>query len=401
MKQTLGLCRREGGINIHTALQAFRLRLICAFTACALVLAPGLAPAADDPEYLAEYKLYNQALDDGDAEAAARHGRAAWQAAETALGDHRLTAILAYNYGKLVLFSDANAALPALERAKELLDAGVAELPAGELGVYFAYAQFVVSGDGRRRKNRLRQALMDFGEAGYADPNVASMWLHVATNDVNDKQYDRAKESAKFAEAAISVSRPNESRLLAQAILLSGIARLVPFPREISDVRAAHEDFTRAEQLFPLQKNLETFDKVLAKILVWHAAARAALHSEGETAFPEGEESLPAASRPFAFYFEEAKPQYECGYEWDKRVPPRFPFRAELQGHIGAVLIGYRLGDDIFVHDARILAETSSDPFGKTALKSMENWRLKAPPPDDPACRENRITQFTFEFKSE
>lgn len=131
----------------------------------ALSVLGGAAQAAD---YVVEYRAYNEALAGGDHAAAARHALAAWKAAEEALGDHKTTAVLAYNYGQLVLFENPEAALPALTRAKDLLEAGLVELPREDLNVSIAYAIFKVRGERKEFSEPLRAALVRRDESGAA-----------------------------------------------------------------------------------------------------------------------------------------------------------------------------------------------------------------------------------------
>jgi hypothetical protein len=66
-------------------------------------LAAGSTSRADNEQYLIEYRAFREALTAGNGAAATSHAHAAWQAAETELGNHPTTAILAYNYARLLL----------------------------------------------------------------------------------------------------------------------------------------------------------------------------------------------------------------------------------------------------------------------------------------------------------
>jgi TonB family protein len=365
--------------------------------AAALVLVCAARAVAQEapPQYLVAYRAYNAALEAGEHAAAVGHARSAWDAAEQELGDHRLTAILAFNYGRLVLFDDAEGAQVALQRARGLLEAGIADLAPGETQLYARYADFAADGPTWREADRLREALLAFPlDAPNPDASLAPMWLRLATYDTAEERFHKAKESAVMAERAILAVNPGWKEALAQAILLQGIAHLVSYPREVEDVQAAHNDIVRALKLFEPQDDIDSFDPLFAQVLAWTAAANAALHALGNEDYPDHEgtdlerrEDLPV----FRF-----RAGTDCPtLEWE-RVAPDYPRRALREGYIGAALIGYRLAADGTVQDARVLAEVPRETFGETALEAVQQWRVKEMPEGDPACFRNLTTTIQF-----
>lgn len=366
------------------------------------LLTVGAAPpsAAEDPEpYLVEYRAYNAALASGATEAAARHARAAWEAAEQSLGDHRLTAILAYNYGRLVVFSDAGQAHAALERASQLGEAGIADLAPGELRLYGDYARFEAGGLKRRDADRLRETLTAIGLDGAdINPDLAPMWLRLASHDALEERFRKARESAAMAESAILKAAPDSIHARANAIAIGGIARLVPHPRKVTDVQAAHNEFSRARRLFGPQEDIDTFDPLLAKIMAWNTAAWSALGAMGKEDFPDHDDPDEAGAEPAPPTFRyQADPAIECGtVAWARRDAPNYPATPLRKGYIGAVLVGFRIGDDLAVHDARVLAEVPNATFGEAALRAVRQWRVAAPATGGPECNRNRLTFFRF-----
>lgn len=358
-----------------------------------------VAGAQEVEHYLVEYRAYDAALRSGDGASAIRHARAAWDAAEQALGDHRLTAILAYNYGRLLLFTDAAKANAALQRSRELLAAGIADLTPEHVNAYADYAQFVADGTKRRHADRLRETLTAIG---LDDPGIMSdlapMWLRLASHDALEERYRKARDSAAMAEVAIRQAAPDATQALAEAIVLRGIARLVPYPREVEDLQAAHNEFVRALALFEPQQDLDSFDPLFAQILAWDHATGSALQAMGRDDYPDHEEDPAKEDAEDRHIFAHwADPSITCGdIEWTARDAPRYPMSALRRGYIGAVLIGFRLGEDLRVHDARVLAEVPQEEFGEEALRSMEDWRASALPAGDPACLQNLTTAFRF-----
>ncbi len=345
--------------------------------------------AQEEPRYLSEYKAYTQATEDGDSEAAKRHGYAAWQVAEEMLGDNKLTGILAFNYGQLVIFSNTEAALTALRRAKELQDAGLVELPSNDLTLFLAYAEFESNRRRWRQANKLRDALEAAEQAEVVTVEIATMWLHLASSDFESKRYKDAIASASKAEQAYKLSSPDSIQPRANAIVIAGASKLIPFPRKLEDVVSAHTDFGRAIRLFSPQKDFESFDPIFAQALGWWAASDAAIATLGK----DHGEVIEAPSSPVPPAFEIAADAPEdCGAEWEVRKPPKYPRTAS----IGAVIAVFDLGDDIYVHNPRILSEVPVETFSKDVLRSMKKWKLKSPTVDHPNCRKNLVTQFTF-----
>lgn len=348
------------------------------------------ASGADDPPYLVEFRAYKAALDAHDITAAETHARAAWQAAEDTLGNHRLTAILAYNYGRMVLFDDDGSALAPLRRARELHEADVADLSANKVQLYSDYAEFTVSERKERDADRLRETLdaVGIGAAGVRS-DLATMWLSLATSDIINEEYPEARKSAAQAEAAI-LKAGGDERSRASAILIGAIARVVPYPKEAEDVKAAHDDLVDARSLFPLQDDLDSFDPLLAKIIAWEAATNVTLKM---LHFDEPADVANAETQSVPPLFKGAIGCEEV--EWVERIAPEYPSRALRQGTIGAVVVGFRIGDDFRIRDARVLAEVPGDTFGEGVLESISGWQAKELPAD-PACHQNLTTAVMF-----
>ena len=348
------------------------------------------AVAQEPPTYQSEYNAYNQAVENGDRDAAERHGRAAWQLAEETLGDHQVTGILAFNYGQLVIFSNAKDARTALRRANKLREAGLVDLPEMDLNLFLAYAEFVPNRQRPRQTRALREALLAVEQSGVITTDTATMWLHLAIREFQYKRYDEAVIAGEKAEAAFDQVAPDNFQQKANAIVIAGAAKLTPVPRKIETVESARRDFHRAIFLFPAQEDFESFDRVLAQAHGWSAAADAALGVLGKS-----QEEINKGSPGPWFKLRADRPD-NCNVEWESRPKPRYPSVAAGRGYIGAVMVVYDLGDDLAVHNPRVLSEVPVKTFSRDVLKNMKTWKLKSPPVDHPACRQLRTTQFTF-----
>lgn len=382
---------------------------LAALAAASVFLAT--SAAAEDETFLAEYKLYNEALAAGDAASAEAHGHAAWQAAEAELGDHNLTAILAYNYGNLVVFTSPSKAGPALQRAQELREAGVADLPAPDLALRIAYTEFAAEENAKDKRGELRAILMsDAVKSLPPSEDLGRMWLRLASADVGAEDYGEALLSAEIAEAAFTALGQSQNTRRAQALLLSGIATMFQNKAMSDDILVANKIFVKAGKLFQPQRDIATFDRTLAEIFAWNNTAAAMLTSKYKFQddgskpktgtriklnIPESDISDPTQFSPFDYdaVFPGSKSSDECNIEWAERKPPKYPTR---KGYVGSALVGYRLTADLGVADPVILAEVPGEVFGEAAVKSMDNWRLAHAPVPESGCTENRLTVFTF-----
>jgi hypothetical protein len=384
-----------------TAMTSASIRIITvpALTAALSVLA-AYASATNTKAYLVEYQAYTAALASGDNETAEIHGLAAWKAAEESLGDHRLTGILAFNYGRLIIFKATEKAAVPLRRASELQQTGLVELPQGALRLYLSYAEFAASGFDEGPAEELRETLDAVGlREGSLIRDIAPMWLQLTVRDLDARDYRKAERSAAKAEAAITKADPNASRELAEVILLGAVASLGRAPWKIDNLEAAIEQFDRARRLFPPQKDLDSFDPLLAQVMAWQRASRRTLREEMGWAPPYSEEDdLPPAPPIFQY---QADDSLECGdLEWEEQASPRYPAGAWHHRYRGIVVLGYRLGDDLRVHGGRVLAEIPPrEQFGTASLAALSGWRVKSLPTGGSGCSYVRLFNFDFEYR--
>jgi|GEM_PF-1627231 len=389
-------------------------KFLCVIIAALTALAAGNA-TAQDKAYLEEYKAYNAALEAGDNAAAASHGYNAWQAAEQELGDNELTAILAYNYGQLVLITDPESALTALNRAAELQASGVADLPQKELAVYKTYAELALDPKRSRKRDDFRAALQSAdAETDEPGADLAMMWLRLASADVEHRDYKKGMASAAQAEATFLAAEPTAYRRRAEALLLLGIATMFENDAHPDGILRANQHFIEAVNLFPAQKDMQTFDRTLALILAWNNTAWAWLQSAAafqaypetytgsriQIAIPEKHKADPTKFSPFDYeaVFPAGKSSEACNIEWE-REPPKYPQKALQSGYVGTVLVGYNLSKEFKVADPIVLAEVPGEAFSEAAIESMAKWRIATAPDNDPACINNRLTVFTFVIK--
>jgi TonB family protein len=365
-----------------------------AFSQTAVEPTLALAPAEPDslPLHAAEALRYDDALARGDQKAAELHAYGAWRAAESELGDHRLTAQFAVGYGREVVLTDPALALGPLQRARALSEAGYPLPSKPLLALYLAYAKYATAA-GERDIRPLRDALYAAdGDPGKRAADDIVMWMEVAKVDLDEQRYEEADYAASKVESAIVIFEPDNEARLAEALLVRGVSRIAPKKRSLDDALNAIEYFQNGERLFAPQQSFETFDPTLAGIVGWNTAANAVIRKMSDD--PSVLARLKGRGAPL-FQSAVDKPK-NCGVEWDNRTAPKFPQNAVEKEEFGAVVAIFDLDAEGSVQNPRILAAAPSDAFNDSVLKAMRSWRLKAPSLDHPGCRRNMMTQFSF-----
>ncbi len=358
------------------------------------VIEPTTIGAAPSARHIAEAALYERALERGDKEAAETHAYAAWRAAETELGDHRRTAVLAFNYGREIAMSDATLARGVLARSRDLVEAGYDGPAMAMLDLYTAYADFAAVAPKNRNGKELREALI--ATEGATDRRPAHdvvMWLDIAKNDLDKDRFEQAVEAAGKAETAIIIFEPENERGLADVFLVRGVASLAPRKRTVDEALTAIEYLENGRRLIPAQKNYETFDPTLASLVGWSTAAAALVRTMTDD--PDVLALLDKETNN-ALFEKTADAPLDCLISWEERTPPEFPQTALAKHNFGAAVAVFDIGDDLSIQNVRILAHAPSDDFDDAVINAVSDWRLKFPPLDHPACRRNITTQFSF-----
>jgi len=372
--------------------------------AAALLAAAPIAEAFAD--YKADYRAYVAALEAGDAVAAIEAGKKTWRAAEAELGDHKTVAVLAFNYANIVAPSDPAAAVEPYERALALARAGVSDLSAPELEIALLDSRFR-SDDADATKSALRDALDTYAASGApATDRTIGAWRTLALVAIGTRTRNPSFDEADGYLAEAERIAPPDQQSLAEAQLLSGMVRIAGDRRSAQDIAEAVVLLDKAIASYAPQESIDRFDPQLALSLAWRQSIRALIESAGSapqfrtgSRIATSDDLQKAYERATASYDPQAdRPLFKdetagCQIEWKKRTPPPFPKGALVKSAIGAVLVGFDLGND-GVDRAVVLADLYGTGFGAAAVKSMADWRVANPPPAE--CRKNNLTFFSF-----
>jgi hypothetical protein len=120
--------------------------------------------------------------------------------------------------------------------------------------------------------------------------------------------------------------------------------------------------------MFPPQPSIKEFDEVLAKAIAYEGLISAFQESYGFEPEPQRNERSMASTVATGLCDQEIP--------WTKR---QMTFPRSQYGKNGAVLIGYHLGEDGAVTEARILGEVPGrSPFGERVLSQIVRWEAAA-----------------------
>ncbi|MEO0697347.1 MAG: hypothetical protein AAFY84_14740 [Pseudomonadota bacterium] len=358
----------------------------------------GIALAED---YRAAYKLYNEATAAGDVEAARKHAKSSWQAAETELGDHPTTAVLAYNYGFEMLFEDAEEAQKALARVTELLEAGTTEAPSVNFDLYVAYAAFRAA-----KKDEKKQSIRALGKRVRDDDKVDLSYsyergriaLEVASLALYNEDFRDADALAEISIKNFKSAVPDRPRIIAGAQLIKAVAITIPEPRKIDALIEADTLLHEAGKAYPPVASLDALNPTAMTVHAWITAMTSVAddsQSRDRRRFAKNRDQL-VRFNPINRGIEDEG--VVCAVTWEKREPPSFPLGALRRGYIGSVIIGYHLSSEGEVIEPRVLAEVTQPQFGEVAMASVDDW--KADVSDLPeACLRDQITSFAFVIK--
>jgi len=356
------------------------------------------------PEVLKPYKDYRTALASGDKKLAGKHALKAWEASESALGDHKTTGDLAYNYAKIApkgklkdRYKNYKLRVKAFKRAIELSthygnDAVLVEV---ERRIDHADLEIKVarSYDGKRRQYRKLDAIKDLdefivgnglsGTTFEGDLNV----LYARFYEL-DGEYEKAISSS---EKAIDIYNKRTDKHISQ---YEYFVRLF----KGNSHKKLEEEIEAALEYQVVMQNLE--------------GQLPADHVFVETAFQKWMTTRWEIEEAGLLEEAEAKGLCECwpyeNYKTKaiplKRVPPIMPRYAERSGH---VFVKYDVSEVGKPENVSVVSSSQS-LFEKAALESVEKWsftkltaEMKAEPEFNPDDRKNLTTKITFILSTE
>ena len=365
---------------------------------CIWILMAGAGLAASP--MVEAFQAYSAALAKGDVATANSEGEKAWKAAEKA-GNAKYSAILAYNLAELRLryLPKTDAVTPAARAytlAQASPDGGLAPASARVLAAATRY----VSAPGRSSRTALDQALKAFDASGlemtYPEFRAHLDLLKYAAKRSN---WRVLRQHALAAQKAYAAMQMDNKPLLASLKIYAAVALL----RQLK-YKKPEPVLDELQDVFKLM-GPQPYDHINQQVLnamTWFYAARI-LHRTIDSMQVVGVYTGHIKKK----YHESRKRNYhwpeitgrakDCSpIEWVKQEAPKYPSDMAKQGYVGAVLVGYSLGEDGIPYDIRVLAQVPDTTFGNVSAQSVRKWRAKPLPGVPLSCREKLVTPFRF-----
>ncbi|WP_298917521.1 energy transducer TonB [uncultured Algimonas sp.] len=360
------------------------IKKTCAAFALALCLAsPSAAQLPDSVK--TSYDAYVAAMKSGDADAVKTSARAAWQAAESTLGDHKSTGDLAFNYAAAQGKPIEKDQIEAVERSMELTDGYGADAPLTYLERGIVHIQLLRHRDKIRRARHAAIKLVD-----YADENGLSgstftgealtllAGMHASEGD--------GERAAEASERALTIFESATDGIRTVQHIHANLYRGYAHESDEDHMSAALRYQTVMEKTDGFDPG--TYPVVGTALGRW-IHMRGALRDAGR--LEEAEEKGLCQCWPYD------KPRNENVLPI-KRIPPVMPTEARQSGY---VVVEFDLTDEGRPTNERVITAWP-EYFEKPAMRSLGKWEYSARTPDQTdADRTDILATITFRLLDE
>jgi len=336
-------------------------------------------------EVMTSYKAYRTALKDKDAKGALKHAKAAWEAAEEHLGDHKTTGDLAQNYADInsgLTVSDSQ--IKAMKRAMDLssfygADGNETYLQRGVqlLGYYATNAEL-------RRSQKLAKELVSFSKENGLDRTIfyaETLTLHAATY-ITSRDGEKMK---KLTEEAIDV-----------------------FENPADDYQSAYPIFAHLYKGFGHEYDEEILEAALSYQKVMDSVGKLEYETHPIVGRALGRWSHMRGRLRRTGELDNARAAGLCDcWPYDiernesvkplKRTPPRFPGRARRTSVSGFTIVQFDLDDKGNTINPKKIVSWPQGVYEEAALKSLKSWEYSPRVEGETdADRKNLITTIRF-----
>ncbi|WOI54632.1 hypothetical protein [Parvularcula sp. LCG005] len=367
------------------------MRISLVLVAC---LWPTISVAAETPEYLLAYKAYDQALQEGDKQAAILQSKRAFRLGQNVENIDKTTLfLLAQNYIDLTLWTPTQDTVDAIKLCLNLDEDGFnsGDYSRLELELMAAFTNSKLNP--KQKFGPLQKAIEEAIAAGVDEKSLIIIIAKLQVVETmlargdNDAAYDYITPLYNLFRSTENVDRS----LMAQTAMLRAVSMLSdiehsPYSNHPFSVSDAYVEKIK-DGIIILTNALSLYDKpaptpdeidpMPLALTMWYSIARTYVGSFEIEAMQDREfEGLRnPADLPELYQF---WPQ-ECSDKvvWN-REPPRIPSVALRKAYNGVAFISYGFDQQGRAKDVRLISELPQKKFGQYAIEAAEGWSINA-----------------------
>lgn len=326
------------------------------------------------------YKKYRAAFAERDYDTAQKHAKAAWDAAEDKLGDHKTTGDLAYNYTQLFDVLEYNPELrKAYERSVTLSSLHESQAESIEIQRRVALAQnSLYSNKDSFHLNDLKELDKVIVEYGYLGStfNAEAIFLR-SRYFYHEKQYEKSLDLNEQALDLFKNASPKYPSILFYAARMDRADILKKMDRDLEAALQYQEVMQNVEGELPSDHSY--VNKAFASWM----HLRYMFEESG--LLEQAEQAGLCECWPYENNKDKVVPL--------KRIPPIFPRNGMTSGHVQLI---FDITDEGKPENPRVISSTHR-VFEGPALKALDQWVYTKKTEEEPVgARKEISTRITF-----
>ncbi|MCQ8186192.1 hypothetical protein [Parvularcula maris] len=337
------------------------------------------------------YLSYQQAMQEGDRDAAERHAREAWQGSREAMPPSENRALLAQNYAALAVLTDPQGSVEALDDAILLAEEGFGTGNFDRPTLSFIRAE-VLSQLRPTKRRPMREAVKALDELSAKNRTLTvplQLQLRLIDRLHEARLWPEVIEVAGSTSDLLGEMDSTSPALAVQveafrthAVLKTQPESNVQESRFARNLEATRQRYVQIGSQIGPQPSIDEFDETLARVQAYLGLIRAFQASYGHPSGERAEDGIMSTAA-----------ERSCAGEttWEKRS---MSFPRSQYGTNAAVLIGYHIDEAGRVTEPRILGEVPmASPFGERVLQQISKWEADVDGLSE-VCRRDRTNGY-------
>jgi hypothetical protein len=394
-------------LNVRAILGALAVAAIASPAMAQTSSSPPTAVIAPNTDPLVAYRAYNQALETGTLEDAARYATQAWQLAEAKWGPtNPNTGGLAFNAAwSAALVGKSTERMDAAKRAVELVATSGDAYALPEAQFLLAYAEFFATDmkDRPKMAPKLAEATAPV-EATWRDYLVVNALINAA---VQGAVNGRGRATIRVAErtlVAIDRLTPTDNNSRALALLARAQGRLMAR----DDQEEAVADLIQARVLYGPMRSVD--DSTWGSLAAWETASRSVVKTVDNFNQTTGSRIAPRTSRPMQMTADQMRIIYgketvaelapvQCRSVVRRRKVGReisYPPGEARDLRVAGVVVRHDLDAQGRAVNVRLLGAVPPGPFCDNAMAAISTWVYTLPANAPTVCVKDRDISVSF-----